>query len=518
MSKTGVETEHKQFSRRKFEWRTVRESIEGSDTVKRGNVVYLPMPAGFEVNDTSPSVSYPHTISAIDNLIDQYDQTTAPWWHPNPAYRAYLQRARFPEITLNTLRGLIGVATKANPEMELPTSMAYLETAATKKGSNLKDLFVQMLIATLSGGRCALAVDIDPVTNEARLVLYKTQNITNWRVNEMSGATQMVVLKECVEIPGDDGFCCDDEDVFYVYRQYPALVTSTNEDTGAEETNVHRDLAGKVVLEKYMNDILISQTIPQLQGTEFETVPVIPIGSLENEFTPGPVPLASITEIALSIYRKDADLSQAQYMTCNPIFTITGAEAEQLPVAFGSTVALVLENPQAKAFFPATDTGALDHVGRSIVQLFDEAAKYGATLLGPSQTSAEATDTVKIRQSQQGATLIGVVNNIIRGINDALKVVAQIEGADPELVSFNMSTDFAETVLDAPMALALMQLWQNGLYSKESFIKILIENGLIDSAQEVEDELARIFNEAPSSSPDMGEFADDNDDPTLQDD
>jgi hypothetical protein len=160
----------------------------------------------------------------------------------------------------------------------------------------------------------------------------------------------------------------------------------------------------------------------------------------------------------------------------------------------------------------------LDHVGRSIVQLFDEAAKYGATLLGPSQTSAEATDTVKIRQSQQGATLIGVVNNIIRGINDALKVVAQIEGADPELVSFNMSTDFAETVLDAPMALALMQLWQNGLYSKESFIKILIENGLIDSAQEVEDELARIFNEAPSSSPDMGEFADDNDDPTLQDD
>lgn len=485
---TGVDTQHKAVIRRSFEWRMMRDVIEGTDAVKRGNVVYLPMPLGFEVDDEAASATTGMAVSSIGDLTEQYDTSNAPWWHNNPAYRAYLQRARFPEITLNTLRGLLGVATKTDAEVKLPSSMAYLEERATKQGHTLQELFVMCLAAVLSGGRCAIVVDIDEETNEARLVLYKTQNIPNWRVNTVTGETEMAVVKECIMVPtADSEFECEESMLYGVYKKVSV-------EAGTE-------FAGKVVLEKYMGDELLGTIVPSLQGKEFETVPVIPIGSLHNEFDPGPVPLSSIAEIALSIYRKDADLSQAQYMTCNPIFTITGASGDAIPTAFGSTVALVLENPDAKAFFPETDTSALEHVRTAIQDLFDEAAKYGATLLGPSKTTAEATETVRLRMGQQGATLVGVVNNVMAGINTALEVVAQIEGATLEDVAFSVSTDFAETMLDAQMALALMQLWQNGLYSKESFIKLLIENGFIDSAEEVEDELARIFNEAPAPEP-----------------
>lgn len=487
-SRTGAATRHDCYSKHEFTWRMIRDALAGSNAVKRANEIYLPMPQGFNADSTSPDAAViVGRTHHVDSYAD-YDPQQTPFWHSNPAYRAYLQRARFPGITLNILRGLIGVATRNDAEYNLPDSMAYLEVKATKKGRSLDEVFVFCLAEVLSQGRVELAVDIDATTNLAYLVPYKTEAFINWRENEVMGTLQLAVLEEEHSVPGDTDFECKSVKVQAVYSY----------DTKPESPTF-----GQIVLTKYMDDEAIGPPIvPGLQGTPFDKIPVVPIGSLHNSCEPNPAPLEAIADIAFAIYRKDADLSQAQYMTCNPMFTISGAGSDTaIPTQFGSTVALLLDNPNAKAYFPETDTSALDHVKTSIQDLFEESARYGATLIGAEKTSAESTDTVKLRQGAQGATLVGSVHNVLKGMNQALKMIARLNGMEVEDDMYSISTEFSELMLSPQMLTALITCWQNGLYSKESLIGVLLRSGYVNDMDEVADELARIFSEGPAQGP-----------------
>jgi hypothetical protein len=104
-------TRNLKFRRKVFAMRQVRDCVEGSDSIKRAGELYLPMPSGMSFipvgTSKTASVNNGNPLSAKDISI-----TEAPWYHPNPAYSAYLHRAKFPDMTAATLRGLTGIATK----------------------------------------------------------------------------------------------------------------------------------------------------------------------------------------------------------------------------------------------------------------------------------------------------------------------------------------------------------------------------------------------------------------------
>lgn len=462
-------TPHKLYARNKFSWKSVSDAIEGSNAVKRMNELYLPMPQGFADDDRSVSPSMSSGNSSSEYL------SSAPHYHHNKTYMAYLHRARFPEITINTLRGLVGISTRKSSYVDLPEKMEYLIEHATNKKQSLDELFVACLIGVLMCGRVTLVVDINEKTNEAHIVLQDSPSFLNWLDDSDSGETLLAVFEERVEIQKAGTYETEEKTTTVVYCY-------EDDEEGATAVTVKKlDGEGKVV----------SSVVPSLQGIRFEEIPVITIGSLENGNDPDPAPLLGVSEIAYSIYRKDADLSNAQYMTCNPMFCISGATGA-VPTAFGSTVALILDNPAANAFFPATDTSALDHVQKSIDSLREEAAVFGATLLGASNGVAESTETLKTRQGAQGATLVGAVNNVAKGITDALKIIAKLHNIE-QSASYEVSTDFAELTLSAGMLTALIGAIQAGVYSKESLIGRIIESGFAQG--EVEDELTRIATE-----------------------
>lgn len=481
MATNLISTKHKLYLRKKFGWMAVRDAIEGVDAVKNANELYLPMPQGFLDDDTSASTT---STGSSRNNRNKEIILDAPYYHENPAYMSYLHRARFPEITVHTLRGLIGIATRNKPEIELPSKISYLEENATNKGESLEDLFAICLAGVLSQGRITLVVDVKK-DNTLCIVPYQSNVFTNWIDDEMDGSTKVAVFEESFDIQKG-------ENQFETEEQTLSLTYSYQKSTEHSEQEV-------VTVIKYVDGNAQNPIVPSLQGKLFDEIPVVTIGSLVNQNDPNPAPLQGVAEIAYAIYRKDADLSQAQYMTCNPMFVITGAENDSgVPVTYGSTAALILSRAEAQAFFPATDTSALDHVSESIEKLFEEAANYGAALLGPTKKAAEATETVKMRQGAQGATLVGVVNNVSLGITKALQICAQIVGANPEDAQFKMTTDFAERSLTPQMLTALVQAWQNGAYSLESLLKVMKESGLTPHGEDIEDELTRIDNEGPT--------------------
>ena len=473
----AIDQKHQDYLKHKFAWRSVRDAIAGSNAVKRASDIYLPIPAGFLELKNPPSITA-HNSTRIGDDFNIYD---VPWYHHNKPYMAYLQRARFPEITLHTLRGLVGIATRKKIELELPPALDYLETKATKDGKSLEDFFAYCLKEVLITGRLPIVVDIDAETNQVIFIPYQSENFINWNTQQGTGKTELAI------------FC----------EKKTEIDKATLESEETMSYLVYSWQDGELFVKSYdENNTLTSTVTPNLQGNKFDENPIVTIGSIENKNIPNPAPLLGISEIAYSIYRKDADLSHSEYMTCNPMFTISGAESSQpIGTNFGSQVALLLENPDAKAYFPQNDTSALSHIDKRIENLFNEAARYGATLIGPDKKSVDSFDTTKARMSAQGATLIGVVDNVVAGINKALSIAAKIQNVDENKVNLTVSTDFAERNLTPQMLTALVSSWLNGALSRETLHENMKAAGILGRNESIEEEKSRLENEGPLTDP-----------------
>ncbi len=72
-------------------------------------------------------------------------------------YKGYVSRARSPLWVQDSLRTMIGLVSKLNPEINLPsTLMAGLSENATNDGFGLKQLFTRVVLELLEYGRCGL--------------------------------------------------------------------------------------------------------------------------------------------------------------------------------------------------------------------------------------------------------------------------------------------------------------------------------------------------------------------------
>jgi len=487
----NCDTKHSGYMRRVFSRRSVRDAVDGSDSVKRAQEVYLPMPSGMSIDDTAANITRrqsgnmemtPNSGGSQNAPASSvaYDLLNAPYYHKNPAYRAYLQRARFPEITSHALRGLVGTATRMPLDLNLPSKMKYLEEKATMDGMTIHQLYAELLSEVLQGGNVAVVVEIDSKTNKPYLSVYVSETAINWEVDSVTGDLNLCVFETMEKDP-------ENEDKF---------------DTSAT-VNSHlvfsKERDGTVVQTKYLDNEEVGTVEQSLLGNKWKKIPVVYIGAVRNDPVPQTPPMLGISEIAYSIYRKDADLSQSEYMTCNPNFVITGAEDETgVPMVFGSTVALILPNPDSKAFYPKTDTAGLDHVSKSISSLFEEAMMYGASLSGPAKKGVESTETVTMRSNNQGATLVGMVKNVAEGMERALMLCGEILNVSQKPI-VTPSLEFAQKSLSPEMLNALIQAWMSSGLSKETLLRNFKEAGILNEDEDIQLEMARIESEGPAS-------------------
>lgn len=481
-----------EYSAKKFAWRQMRDCIAGSDTIKRSNELYLPMPSGMEQITNAPSQSVPRQSPFQNN--GQFALGEMPWFHGNPAYRAYLQRARFPDITANALRGIMGFTTKQEPEYELTPSISYLETKVDNSGKTLEMAFTETVAEILQAGKNIIVADIG-ADNNFYLTQYKAESNTNWdyRIEDGEYIYTKFVLREL----GGDETCS-------YYREYLLV-----ED---DEIGVH------VMVNKYRDDEIIpeeSGVILLYRGKPFTRIPVYCIGSITNAPEPDVIPLLGVSDIAITIYQETADLRQAHFLTCNPTLFIFGISENEVPSVIGSSTVIGIRNPQGRAEYPATDTSALDHIKEYIKALNEEAVAYGAALLS-NPVNKESGEALGIRNSARGSNMVHIINNVSKGFENILKLIAEIAGDNKDDVVFEGNIEFAEKNLTSQDITALVSAWTQGAITQDVLLDNLRDAGYIDADVTNDDIKNQIETEKPLTDPTMSDNIDPNLDPANQ--
>lgn len=494
---------HPQYRNKQYEVRQMRDTLEGPGNVKRSGALYLPIPASmYAKRDVQPPTGISYDGNYIENKYTNV-VANAPWKHNIPAYQSYLQRARFPDITALIHRGLSGVATKKDPEIILTPQIEYLREKATRDDKSLIEVFRMMVNEVLGAGRVGLLVDVNQSTNQLVLVVYCAEAITNWKMAQIDGDDRfkMVVLSEPCH-SDDDEFSHELEIEYKVCR-----VFLDGKDVNGMETEVQI-----YNVQDYENDSADQEiAIPLLRGIPYDEIPLVIASSDGTGVRTWTCPLIGVSDIAISIYQKDADMSNSEFITCNPMLVFTGVDSEndETPDIIGSCVTWSLPDPLSKAFYVEPASTCLAHMANRISSLMDEAIKYGVSILGNGNSKSESAETVKMRQAGNSSNLRSIIRSCGEALEDALEICQEWETNKKEIIEGSIavipSLELTEMNMTSQEQIALMQSWINGGISHESYLQRLLDAGFKLSGKDVEGELAIIEAEAPLMSADPNE-------------
>jgi len=427
----SANTIHPDYEKVKASWDKIRDCMDGEDVVKSKKELYLPRPSG---------------------MSGEYKD----------AYKGYIERAHFPLIVSYALSGALGIVITKLPEFNIPKQLEYLHKTATKDGKSLQQLFLDVVIEIFQTGRVPLLVDLVAEKNEFRFVQYKAEDFINWKTAVVADEKNLVlgVLQE-TKPSSDDMFSHETDDV---YR-----VLSLNTD-GEYESRLFSDA----------DELADTKVTPKYRGKTIDEIPLFLAGSINNSFDMQPIPLVSVANCSVQIYRKEADLANSEFLSCNPTLCLVGASNEDdLPNVVGSSVMIVIPNEQARIFYTQTDTAALQHVSSHIQSLYDEAIRHGVAILD-ARKGVEAAESLRIRQSTQSASIYSVYLAAMNAIKEGLLLMCKWASFDEEKIILDAPSSLTQGIPDSAILKEITEGYNAGVIPLNVIHRYLVYSGLLD--------------------------------------
>jgi hypothetical protein len=411
-------------------WSRVRDCIRGEQIIKEAREKYLPRPSG---------------------MTGEYAS----------AYDAYIERAHFPQVCSYALQGALGVIVSKLPEFNVPTELDYILKEATKDGSSIQQLFLDIIIEILTTGRCPVIVDIVPATNQFKFVRYNAESLINWKSEVMGSEKNIIlgVLKEA--IPSNTNvFSHDVEDVYRVLHI----------EDGVFKTKLFGD----------NGEFADFAATPSYMGKTLDEIPMYIAGSISNSVELQPVPLLSVANCSVQIYRKEADLANSEYLSCNPTLVMAGASNDDdLPNVVGSSVMIVLPDAQARVFYTQTDTAALQHVKEHISDLYEEAIRHGVAILD-TRNGVESAEALRIRQATQSASIYSIYLSALNAIRSGLYTMCDWAGLDKSKVIIDAPSALTYGIPDSNVMREIIDGFGKNIMPLSIVHRYLVGNGLLD--------------------------------------
>jgi len=371
---------------------------------------------------------------------------------PNDIIRSnqYKDDAILTNFTRLTKEGLTGLVFRKDSKKEIPAELDYIEDDATGSKFGLDQLAQKIVGETLETGRYGLLVDYpqaNPGETEklARIRPYSAENIINWKYVDLGNEYKltMVVLKECVDDTGEDGFSWVEK------VQYRVLFLN---ELGEYSQVIYNDELEPVV------STLVVPT--DYNGSPLTEIPFTFIGADNNDAAVDSIPLYDLSVVNLGHYKASADLMETMFM-CGQVVPVvnTGEVGEEQwhqanpnGILIGSRAPIVVGIGGSFDFKQAQPNTLPQQV---MNDLQAQAAAIGARLIAPPG-GRETAEAAKIRYGSQNSVLYTITRNISDAIEQALYYISLFMMETPVYCAYELNDQFYEETADPNL---IAQLW-----------------------------------------------------------
>ena len=474
---SSVDTRHPRYDANSPRWRKMRDCYEGEEVIKDKREVYLP-------------ALQSHREDGFPKL------ETEGWFN----YQSYLVRAVFPDIVREAVEGLLGVMHAKPPQIEVPSRLEPMLKRATLKGETPEMLLRRINEEQLIQGRVGLLADTVGRDPTPYLSLYRAEHIINWDEGQRStsrlDALNLVVLDET-----------DDErsETFTWQRveAYRVLVLGDPlalERTGLYQFGVFKDevLAPQLLdgrepdgVQRGFDFNAGALVTPDFQGRTLDQIPFVFCNTRDIVAEPDRPPLLGLANIALQIYRGEADLRQTLHLIGQDTLVIIGAQEEedegQQRTGAGSII--WIPNPEGDAKYVGIDSSGVSEQRATLEGDYTRADKSSGRLLDTTGGPAESGEALRIRVAARTSTLHQIALTGAEALKDILKICARWVGANPEEVIVTPNQDFVndEVVVTELVGLQTFKN-QGGRISRLTIHEYMQAKNLTQRTQEEEED------------------------------
>ena len=378
----SVTTLHPDYEAHLPEWDMMGQAIGGEIAIK-ADARNLPKPSGMvEAERKDPSALH--------------------------LYSAYRTRAQYQHWVRDSVRAMMGLVSRQLPTIVLPAQIAHMEGEATADGYSLRQLFLRTVMHVLTKGRVLLLVDVDDA-GKPFIAIYSAESAINWQTRKVRGRDDLslLVLTEQRRKPEADEFSHDSDTVYRVLdlQDSRMRVRVMNESGQAVED------------ERY----------PQLPTTQkvLDYLPVVFCGSTDNTPDVDEVPLLTMAKAALADYQLSADYFTALHQTSHAQPWVAGLDEDVELSVTGPSAAWDLGPNGSCGYLEFQGTG-IEAVRQAMADQKNSALEAGARVM--DMGGVESGEARKTRQSDQHATLHGIVVTAAEAIEQALRYAAERVG------------------------------------------------------------------------------------------
>jgi hypothetical protein len=458
----AIDDKHPEYVQKVGEWIQMDDTYKGERAVKRKRLDYLP-PSEAMIQDgmTTPS---------------------SPGWRD---YEAYLTRAYYHDVVRDAVKAMLGIMHMKPAIIKLPPRLAPIVDKATIQGEGLQMLLRRINEAQLVKGRCGLLVDaptgVDPFNAIPYIAFYDPERLINWdagRRDEGRNILDLVVLDE-------SGFQREGF-TWVTERKHRILTRGTPESLESGWTRPPLDAPYQVCVK--VNDM--SMPIPDdfiqpsIAGRPMTEIPFVFVGA--NDLVPEPdePPLLGLSNLALTIYRGEADYRSTLHY-----------QGQQTLVIIGGNVSDVDENQQLRignkgvidlriggdAKYIGVSASGLGEMRQSLKNDDEVASGFGVQFMDVGSARGATGEALRIRVAARTTTIQQIAVAAGAALEQCLKFAAVWVGEDPNEVSVAPQTDFADANVQGASLLAFMQAKQLGLpLSLKSLHRMMVLNDMTD--------------------------------------
>lgn len=474
----AIDDRHPEYVARIGEWIQMSDTYAGERAVKRKRLDYLP-PSEAMIQDgmTTPS---------------------SPGWRD---YEAYLTRAYFHDVVRDAVKAMLGILHMKPAVIQLPDRLAPMVNKATIQGEGLQMLLRRINEAQLTKGRCGLLVDaptgVDPYKALPYIAFYDPERIINWdagRRDEGRNILDLVVIDE-------SGFQREGF-TWVAERKHRVLTRGTPESLESGWVRPPLDAPYQVCVKVNDSSMPIPDDfiMPQIGGRPMTEIPFVFCGA--NDLVPEPdePPLMGLSNLSLCIYRGEADYRSTLFY-----------QGQQTLVIIGGNVSDVDENQQLRignkgvidlriggdAKYIGVSSAGLGEMRQAIKNDSDQAASFGVQFMDVGSARGASGEALRIRVAARTTTIQQIAVAAGAALEQALRFAAEWVGEDPDEVSVQPQTDFADANVQGASLLAFMQAKQLGLpLSLKSLHRMMVLNDMTDQTFDQEMDQVELESES----------------------
>ena len=466
MSVNKVSNQHLLFKAHLEDCIKMRTVFEGDKAIKKNAETYVPKNKGVDIAD----------------------------------YNAIIQRSVFENFTEATAKGISGLIFAKEPTISLPTSLELLKDNIDMDDNTIVDLSQNIVNELMEVGRCGLLIDVpnidtkgmskpqtDALNIRAFTKLYKSETIINWRYEAINSVNKLtlLVLHEVYEDWTDD-FTAEYKNRYRVYR-------------------LINNVCNVAVYEEKDKTFIATMEFKPVKANRktINYIPFIPLTYKDISIIPVKPPLMDIANINLNYYGVAVERRNVIHFVGNPFFMGKGintrdSEGNALTITLGSSIAQIFQEPNADMKIVETQGTGLAFNESYLNDCKSTMAALGARLLVPEANAQISENTMQMKTAGYRATIMQIANTASRAITQALKIIAEWEGQNPDEVKLELNTDYNLSEMDAQTITALVTAWQTGAIRQEDMFKKLQKGEIIENEISFDDYKSNLDNASPT--------------------